>query len=42
MSDAAKALVQWDGKNHPPGPWVKLTGTYNGEFVDMLNPDLTA
>lgn len=42
MSDAAKALVQWDGKNHPPGPWVKLKGTYNGEFVDILNPDLTA
>jgi hypothetical protein len=25
-ADAVAAIKQWDGKDHPPGPWIKLKG----------------
>ena len=39
--DALAALKDWDGKGHPKGPWIKLKGTYQGERIDLLNPELT-
>lgn len=39
--DAGAALILWDGVEHPDGPWIKLKGTYEGEYVDLLNPALT-
>lgn len=38
--EALQALAEWNGTtDHPPGNWVKLKGTWNGEPVDMFNPD---
>jgi hypothetical protein len=37
--EADAALEQWDGIGHPPGNWVKAKGIYQGEPVDMLNPE---
>lgn len=36
--DALAALEAWDGNDHPPGPWIKLKGAYNGCMVDIVNP----
>lgn len=33
--DAIYALEHWDGKGHPPGPWIKRKG-HNG---DVINPE---
>lgn len=35
--DARAALATWDGREHPPGPWIKCKGT----GVEMLNPELS-
>lgn len=32
--DAKTALNQWDGKDHPSGPWIKCKGA----GLDLLNP----
>lgn len=32
--DARDALLQWDGQDHPSGPWIKCKGI----GVDLLNP----
>jgi hypothetical protein len=37
-TQAHAALLAWDGKGHPPGPWIKLKGTYEGVAVDQLGP----
>lgn len=34
-SDAQAAIEVWDGRGHPPGPWIKC----KGGGVDLLNPD---
>lgn len=34
--DAAAALAQWDGCEHPGGPWIKCKGL----GIDLLNPNL--
>lgn len=34
--DALAALVAWDGREHPGGPWIKCKGA----GVDLLNPAL--
>jgi len=39
-ADAAAALAEWDGNDHPSGPWIKCKGTINGEYVDLLNPKI--
>lgn len=33
--DAREALMMWDGRCHPGGPWIKV----NGLGVDALNPE---
>ncbi|MDM0110220.1 hypothetical protein QTH97_35385 [Variovorax sp. J22R24] len=33
-ADARAALAAWDGREHPPGPWIKC----KGGGVDLLNP----
>lgn len=38
--DALAALISWDGKGHPSGPWIKLKGVLGGERVDIINPEL--
>ncbi|MEO9150427.1 MAG: hypothetical protein ABI212_13840 [Burkholderiaceae bacterium] len=32
--DALGALADWDGRDHPAGPWIKCKGS----GVDLLNP----
>lgn len=32
--DARAALWVWDGRDHPPGPWIKC----KGPGLDLLNP----
>lgn len=39
--DAKDALDEWDGIAHPSGPWIKLKGTYQGQPIDMFNPNFT-
>ncbi len=34
--DAAKALEEWDGKDHSGGPWIKCKGA----GIDLLNPNI--
>lgn len=34
-ADAQAALVAWDGRGHPSGPWIKCKGA----GIDLLNPD---
>lgn len=36
FADAASALAEWTGVNHPSGPWIKR----KGEGGDLLNPNL--
>ncbi len=36
--DAREALEQWDGQDHPGGPWIKCKGV----GVDLLNPSFGA
>jgi len=31
---ARAALLAWDGRGHPPGPWIKCKGA----GIDLLNP----
>jgi len=33
-ADACAALAAWDGREHPPGPWIKCKGA----GIDLLNP----
>lgn len=33
-ADAQAALLGWDGREHPPGPWIKC----KGGGIDLLNP----
>ena len=33
-ADARAALAAWDGREHPPGPWIKCKGA----GIDLLNP----
>jgi hypothetical protein len=33
-ADAQAALDAWDGREHPPGPWIKC----KGGGIDLLNP----
>lgn len=33
-ADAQAALAAWDGRDHPPGPWIKCKGA----GIDLLNP----
>jgi len=35
-ADAIKAIDNWNGKDHPGGPWIKCKGT----GIDLLNPNL--
>ena len=35
-SDAIKALADWDGLDHPGGPWIKV----KGHGIDQVNPKL--
>ena len=35
--DACRALLSWDGRGHPSGPWIKCKGSCG----DLLNPALT-
>jgi len=35
QADAQAALVAWDGREHPSGPWIKCKGA----GIDLLNPD---
>lgn len=35
-ADARTSLLNWDGRGHPSGPWIKCKGA----GVDMLNPNL--
>lgn len=35
LSEALSALADWDGRNHPSGPWIKCKGA----SIDLLNPD---
>lgn len=37
--EASAALARWNGENHPDGNWIKLKGRWNGEPVDMFNPN---
>jgi len=37
-SDALESLLTWDGKQHPSGEWLKFKGKYEGEYLDMANP----
>lgn len=32
--DALQALLEWDGADHPGGPWIKCKGA----GIDLLNP----
>lgn len=32
--DACESLQQWDGRDHPGGPWIKCKGI----GIDLLNP----
>lgn len=34
-SDAQAALIAWDGREHPFGPWIKCKGS----GIDLLNPN---
>lgn len=37
-NEARVALELWDGKDFPPGNWIKAKGSdVNGEHVDQLN-----
>ena len=41
-AEAQAALDDWKcaaGLDHPPGNWIKLKGRFNGEPVDMFNPN---
>lgn len=38
VEDATFAIITWNGKGHPPGPWIKCKGSCG----DILNPELTA
>lgn len=39
--DAIEALNTYtDVDEHPPGPWIKCKGIYQGHAVDLLNPAL--
>lgn len=31
MADAREAIRAWDGKDHPPGPWIVRKGHPDGE-----------
>ncbi|KWT64595.1 hypothetical protein APY03_7571 [Variovorax sp. WDL1] len=33
-SDARAALAAWNGREHPPAPWIKCKGA----GIDLLNP----
>lgn len=35
-ADALNALLTWDGRGHPDGPWIKCKGAW----IDLLNPNL--
>jgi hypothetical protein len=43
LGDALVPFVEWDGKGHPPGDWIKLKGEYGGVHAnhrqDNLHPD---
>lgn len=42
LRSASDGLIQWaarDFKDHPPGPWIKVKGSYKGEPIDELNPE---
>lgn len=36
--DAKTDLNEWDGDDHPSGPWLKCKGFMNGEALDIGNP----
>ncbi|VTU46213.1 hypothetical protein SRS16P2_00548 (plasmid) [Variovorax sp. SRS16] len=36
QADARAALLAWDGRGHPSGPWIKCKGA----GIDLLNPAL--
>ncbi|MEJ8852739.1 hypothetical protein [Variovorax rhizosphaerae] len=38
QADAARALSEWDGHGHPPGPWIKVKGRMGGVLLDELGP----
>lgn len=39
-ADAVRSINEWDGTGHPPGPWLKVKGRFNGEPIDAINPKL--
>jgi hypothetical protein len=41
-AEAARILEEWDGVQHPGGNWIKLKGRFDGQPVDMLNPNWRA
>lgn len=34
-ADATAALANWDGREHPPGPWIKC----KGGGIELINPE---
>lgn len=38
-SDALESLQIWLGFGHPSGNWIKCKGTFEGERVDIANPN---
>ncbi|WP_213957527.1 hypothetical protein [Variovorax sp. dw_954] len=40
-ADAVRALNEWDGHGHPPGPWVKVKGRMGDVLLDELGPGAT-
>lgn len=39
--EASQSLEAWSGQGYPSGPWIKLKGIMDGEYVDKLNPEIT-
>lgn len=37
--DATADLRIWDGEGHPPGNWIKCKGSFEGEPIDLFNPN---
>lgn len=37
LADAREALALWDGKDHPPGPWIVRKGHSAGEIRRIVD-----
>lgn len=39
--EAVIDMGRWQEKNpHPPGNWIKMKGMFEGQYQDLLNPNL--